>query len=92
MINWFRKKEIDTSFVDNCVPVTIKEVEVYRKKIRTLLEPYIGDNEKDNRKLFRKVGSKYGIYPLTLEKFYHDDNNSYPVMAKLVKKLKDAGL
>ena len=35
MINWFRKKEIDTSFVDNCVPVTIKE-EVYRKKIRTL--------------------------------------------------------
>ena len=92
MINWFRKKEIDTSFVNNCVPVTIKEVEVYRKKIRTLLEPYIGDNEKDNRKLFRKVGSKYGIYPLTLEKFYHDDNNSYLVMAKLVKKLKDAGL
>ena len=92
MLNWFRKKEIDTSFVDSCVPVTIKEVKIYRKKIQTLLGPYIGDNETDNKKLFRKIGNRYGIYPLTLEKFYYDDGNSYVVMAKLVKKLKDLGL
>ena len=50
MSDWFKKKEFS---IDDCVPVTIKEVEIYRKKIRTLLEPYIGENEKDNRKLLK---------------------------------------
>jgi len=86
---WFKKKEFN---IDDVVPVTVAEVAVYRKKIQTLLDPYISDDEKNNKKIFRKFASKVGGYQLSIEKFFYGADVSYPIMAKLVKKLKEAGI
>ena len=57
MSDWFKKKEFS---IDDCVPVTIKEVEIYRKKIRYELfwKPYIGDNasKKIKKKKLKDAG------------------------------------
>ena len=84
-----REREFD---MNDVVPVTVAEVAVYRKKIQTLLDPYIGDDEKNNKKIFRKFAAKVGGHTTSIEKFFYGVDASYPIMAKLVKKLKDAGL
>ena len=90
---WFNKKKEFN--IDDCVPVTIKEIEVYRKKIQAVMKPYLiagVEGRKINTKMFRQVATKFDVFHGSLEKFVYEEDTSYPVMAKLVKKLKDAGL
>jgi len=90
---WFNnKKEFN---IDDCVPVTVAEVEVYREKIQNVMKPYLADglsNRKNNNKTFRQVALKFNVFHGSLEKFVYEEDTSYYVMAKLVKKLKEAGL
>ena len=87
---WFNKKKEFN--IDDCVPMTLEEVDATRKKIQDIFDPYIGGDKKDNINTFRRVADKYGVYYLTLEKFYYGEKQSIRVAAKLVKKLKEAGI
>ena len=84
MINWFKKKEFS---IDDCVPVNIKEVE--DQKIQAVKQR-VQQADIINTKMFRQVATNLMFF--ILEKFVYEEDTSYPVMAKLVKKLKDAGL
>ena len=42
---WFKKKEFN---IDDCVPMTLEEVDATRKKIQDIFDPYIGGDKKDN--------------------------------------------
>tara|TARA_R100001015_G_C4516419_1_gene86626 strand:+ start:43 stop:342 length:300 start_codon:yes stop_codon:yes gene_type:complete len=97
-LNCFSKKKFN---IDDCVPVTIDEIHIYQNKIQKIMQPYLVqekngrqyiDNKKENIKIIRKVAEKYKIFWGSLYKFIFEEELSYTIMAKLVKKLKDAGL
>jgi predicted ABC-type ATPase len=86
------------------VPVTIDEIHIYKNKIQKIMKPYLvqdskekygrqhTDNKKENIKIIRRVADKYEIFWGSLYKFIFEEELSYTIKAKLVKKLKDAGL
>ncbi len=99
--NFFCKKKFN---IDDCVPVTIDEIHIYKNKIQKIMKPYLvqesqekygrqhTDNKKENIKIIRRVADKYEIFWGSLYKFIFEEELSYTIKAKLVKKLKDAGL
>ena len=98
IVNFFSKKKFN---IDDCVPATIDEIHVYRNKLKKIMKPYLVeektgrqyiDNKKENIKIIRRVALKYEIFWGSLYKFIFEEELSYTIMAKLVKKLKDAGL
>ena len=100
-LNCFSKKKFN---IDDCVPVTINEIHIYKNKIQKIMKPYLvqesqekygrqhTENKKENIKIIRRVADKYKIYWPSLYKFIFEEEQSYTIKAKLVKKLKDAGL
>jgi len=100
-LNCFSKKKFN---IDDCMPVTIDEIHIYKNKIQKIMKPYLvqesqekygrqhTENKKENIKIIRRVADKYKIYWRSLYKFIFEEEQSYVIKAKLVKKLKDAGL